>query len=250
MKKAIIVLLSISILLLSVPAATLAAEPVNKPITPGELKSITFIHYAKPDKPPKPDKPGKPDEPEPPAPDNSAYELLGISLPGTTTFYVNSSGAPAGSVNEMIQSFETWDIETGAELFGYAGQTSVYGLNNDGQNTVSWVRVAPRSTIALTRLWYNPATDEIVEFDIVFNAFLKWGIDPDDEGPIKLSKAFDVENIATHEVGHVVGLGDLYEEQYRELTMYGYGQTGETIKISLEEGDVEGAQYLYDEPTS
>ncbi|MFC2068541.1 matrixin family metalloprotease [Chloroflexota bacterium] len=248
MKKVIITLLIIAILVLTLPTAILAAEPLKKPITPPQLKEITFVHYAKPDKPPKPDKPGKPDEPEPPAPDNSAYELLGISLPDTATFYVNSSGAPVESVNEIIQSFETWDIETGAELFSYAGQTSIYGLNDDGQNTVSWVRVAPRSTIALTRLWYNPATNEIVEFDIVFNAFLKWDVDPDDEGPIKLSKAFDVENIATHEVGHVVGLGDLYEEQYRELTMYGYGQTVETMKISLEEGDVEGAQYLYGEP--
>ena len=83
----------------------------------------------------------------------------------------------------------------------------------------------------------------------MFNAFLKWGVDPDGEGPAELSKAYDVENIATHEVGHVAWLNDLYEEQYREFTMYGYGKTGETIRISLEEGDIAGAQYLYGEPT-
>ena len=40
-------------------------------------------------------------------------------------------------------------------------------------------------------------------------------------------------------------LADLYEEQYRELTMYGYGRTGETIKLSLEEGDEAGAYFIY-----
>ncbi|MQY58034.1 MAG: matrixin family metalloprotease [Clostridia bacterium] len=245
MKKVLISFLIISILLLSFPVTVLAAEPSNKPITPPELKSITFIHYAKPDKPP--GKPDKPDEPPLPEPDNSAYELLGIYLPDTVTYHVNPDGAPEGVLAEIQLSFETWDDETGKELFIFNSLTNSSGLNLDAQNTISWRRIAPRNIIAVTRLWYD-AAGQIVEFDIAFNAFLKWGIDPDDEGPISLSKMYDIQNIATHEVGHVVGLADLYEDQYRELTMYGYGKTGEIIKISLEEGDIAGAQYLYSAP--
>jgi len=48
-------------------------------------------------------------------------------------------------------------------------------------------------------LWYvdndnsgSPTVgDEFVDADVVFNALLKWGIDPDNEGPIKI-KAYDV----------------------------------------------------------
>jgi len=245
MRKVIVAILVISILLLSLPSLAVFAKSDQKPITPSELKSITFIHYAKPDNPP--GKPDKPDEPPPPEPDNSAYELLGIYLPDTVTYHVNPDGAPEGVLAEIQLSFETWDDETGKELFIFNSLTSNSGLNLDEQNTISWRRIAPRNIIAVTRLWYD-AADEIVEFDIAFNAFLKWGIDPDDDGPVSLSKKYDAQNIATHEVGHVVGLADLYEDQYRELTMYGYGKTGETIKISLEEGDIAGAQYLYGAP--
>ena len=242
MRKVIVALLVISILLLNLPSLAVFAKSEQKPITPSELKSSTFIHYAKPDKPP-----GKPDEPPLPEPDNSAYDLLGIYLPDTVTYHVNPDGAPEGVLAEIQLSFEAWDEETGKELFIFDSLTNRSGLNLDEQNTISWRRIAPRNIIAVTRLWYD-AAGQIVEFDIAFNAFLKWGIDPDDEGPISLSKMYDVQNIATHEVGHVVGLADLYEDQYRELTMYGYGKTGEIIKISLEEGDISGAQYLYGAP--
>ncbi len=108
----------------------------------------------------------------------------------------------------------------------------------------------------MTVIWYCDADDngqpskgdEMVDCDIIFNALQKWGIDPDGEGTeYKLKKAFDVRNVATHEVGHVVGLDDLEEEIYSELTMYAYTLKGEVKKISLEEGDIAGCQYLYGE---
>ena len=76
--------------------------------------------------------------------------------------------------------------------------------------------------------------------DIIFNALLKWSSDP-------IKKAYHVQNIATHEAGHVVGLDDLYDEVYSELTMYGYSKKGETKKVDLQEGDVLGTQDLYGE---
>ena len=54
-------------------------------------------------------------------------------------------------------------------------------------------------------------------------------------------------NSVTHEAGHVVGLGDLKDKIYSELTMYGYSEEGETKKISLENGDKLGTQFLYGE---
>jgi hypothetical protein len=235
MKRSLVAICVAIALILGLSSAVSAAEPPKKPITPPQLKEITFIHYAGPD---------RPGRPQPSPVDNSAYELLGVFLPDTVTYYVNPSGAPVGALAEIESAFETWDAVTGTELFNPALQTTVSGLSLDGQNTISWVGIVPTSIIAMTRMWYSD-DGAIVEFDIVFNALLKWGIDPDNEGRLKLKNAYDVQNIATHEAGHVVGLADLYEDQYRELTMYGYGSKGETIKISLEEGDIAGTRYLY-----
>lgn len=83
------------------------------------------------------------------------------------------------------------------------------------------------------------------EVDIIFNASQRWGIDLDGGGTAYKIKVYDVRNIATHEVGHKVGLDDLYESKYSEITMYGYGSKGETKKISLAIGDVNGTIQLY-----
>ena len=45
----------------------------------------------------------------------------------------------------------------------------------------------------------------------------------------------------------MVGLDDLYDKTYSELTMYGYSGEGETKKTSLENGDKLGTQFLYGE---
>ena len=238
MKRTIVAICVVIALILGLSSVAFAAEPPKKPITPPQLKEITFIHYAKPDKP------GKP---QPPPVDNNAYELLGVCLPGLVTYHVNPSGAPIGASAEIELAFETWDAVTTTELFDPALQTTASGFDEDGQNTISWEGIAPTTIIAMTRIWYWD-DGAIEEFDIVFNALLKWGIDPDDEGPSKLKNAYDVQNIATHEAGHVVGLDDLYEAPYRELTMYGYSSKSETIKISLEQGDIAGAQHLYGAP--
>jgi hypothetical protein len=55
----------------------------------------------------------------------------------------------------------------------------------------------------------------------------------------------DFENIATHELGHSVGLGDLDEDRCSDQTMYGYADYGETNKRDLEAGDIKGISELY-----
>jgi Xaa-Pro aminopeptidase len=55
--------------------------------------------------------------------------------------------------------------------------------------------------------WYYGDTNEIVEFGMIFNTAYGWGIDKDGEGTkYQLLNAFDVQNIATHELGHGIGL--------------------------------------------
>jgi hypothetical protein len=98
----------------------------------------------------------------------------------------------------------------------------------------------------MTTVWYYTATKEIAEADVQMNTRMRWGIDSNGEvNGYTLTNAYDVRNIATHEVGHVCGLADLYTPRSSLLTMYGYGGIGEVKKDSLELGDIAGLLKLY-----
>ena len=249
MKRLIISIVLTAILILLLLPVTVSAETVNKPITPKDIKEMTFVFFAKPDTPPGLDKKDKP-EPEP----EESYELIGTKVFDNLTYYINTSSAPEGlsaaDVEDAInESFATWEDEeaAGLDLFTMGGTTTVSGSKYDGQNTVSWAKIAPKSIIAIATFWYTSGDGDfyrVVQFDIVFNSFLSWGIDPDGDGGTSIN-AFDIQNIATHEVGHIVGLDDLYDDSNKLQTMYGYGGIGETQKITLEDGDKAGAQAIY-----
>lgn len=237
--------LLLMLLIAVLPVLITGAEP---PILAKKYERIVFVHYTKPSDPGKPQRPPV---------DNTAYKLIGPKWSALAISYViDPDGAPNGAVDEIKLAFETWDKVTTAELFNdevTVDPTAKPSLDApDFRNVVCWRGIAPTSNVAMTVLWYedkdgsgSPTVgDETIDTDIIFNALLKWGIDPDDEGPIKI-KAYDVQNVATHEAGHVIGLGDLAGDIHRELTMYAYTAKGETIKISLQTGDVTGCQVLY-----
>jgi hypothetical protein len=56
---------------------------------------------------------------------------------------------------------------------------------------------------------------------------------------------YDAQNILTHEFGHSFGLDDMYEDSYKDHTMYGYGDKGEVKKDTLTDGDKTSVQSLY-----
>ncbi|MDP3026842.1 MAG: matrixin family metalloprotease, partial [Nanoarchaeota archaeon] len=59
------------------------------------------------------------------------------------------------------------------------------------------------------------------------------------------TKVIDLQNIATHELGHGVGLADIYSTACSSVTMYGYSYYGDTEKRTLETPDITGLQTLY-----
>jgi len=223
------------------------AIDIHKPITPGGYyERLVLVHHAKGGIPGPPDKEEKPK-------DYDTFALLGLSWPADVLpveYFIDPDHAPGGSVGEIEDAFEAWDTVTSTVLFDAPVVDSYVGPSvdvPDYMNTVSWRMVVPPRVVAVTFIWYDPKTFEMVDCDVVMNTKQDWGIDPDGEGPERLKGAFDVRNIVTHEAGHVVGLDDLYDEIYSELTMYGYSSKGETKKISLENGDVLGCQALYGE---
>lgn len=116
-------------------------------------------------------------------------------------------------------------------------------LSPDGINEAYFGDIQTPGVVAVTVVWGvfdGPINDrQIVEWDRVFNdvQFL-WSTKGD---PTKI----DFENISTHEFGHSVGLIDIYDSTCYQQTMYGYVSFGQTIKRTLENGDINGINLLY-----
>ena len=114
-------------------------------------------------------------------------------------------------------------------------------VSMDGQNEV-YFDLLDEGTIGVTVVWGvfggPPSARELREWDQVYNTFYRWS---DNGSPEKM----DFENIATHELGHSVGMADLYDNACAEETMYGYGTEGEIKKRDLDSGDIVGIDQLY-----
>lgn len=75
----------------------------------------------------------------------------------------------------------------------------------------------------------------------MFNTYYSWG-----DGTIPpLGDVMDLQNIATHELGHAVGLDDIYLSSCSAVTMYGYSNMYDTEKRTLELPDITGLQKIY-----
>jgi|GEM_PF-2562755 len=155
------------------------------------------------------------------------------------SYYFNPSGAKVGALAALRASMGTWTgVETADFTVVYKGITSnsEYGTL-DYQNIITF---GPLDiyTLALNTVWYYSGTGKIVDSDIQFNIVYNWTTNGS-------PGTFDLQNIATHELGHTLFLGDLYGSSDREKTMYGYGEPGETKKRTLHQDDINGITYLY-----
>ena len=92
--------------------------------------------------------------------------------------------------------------------------------------------------MAKDSIWYQLSTGQILETDIKFNTDYAFKTDGS-------ADAYDVQNIATHELGHSLALADLYDSADSDKTMYGYAAKGETKKRTLTQDDMDGITYLY-----
>lgn len=235
-----------------------SAPPEDK----GPLSKITFIHYRKgyqPENLPT----AKASEAKPPwaggggggttgSGTESCYTYLAKdakwkTLPSYIVNPTNEDGMDETWVYDTITaSAEKWDTESGYSVFNSPAldTTASFDFDTyDGENVVMFGNYPNAGVIAVTNVWGyfggKPSTRELVEWDMLFNESYDWGDATID------STLMDLESIATHELGHSAGLGDLYDVSCSTMTMYGYGSEGETYARSLEDGDIAGIVQLY-----
>jgi hypothetical protein len=269
----LISLFAVSVVSLAVPPNDKANEKAKGKAKAPTLESIEFIHwkkgFAKPhcvdngicepqENPSCADCKGTDDQ-EPPAAD--CYALMGkygktfLKWRQLPVSYVinpyNPHELEPAFIEQAIQAgAEEWDSYTTGELYddNVAINYDVeYGVLDD-KNAIVFGDYSTPGVIAVTKVWYNPATKAIVEFDIKFDTDWTWGdaqsspaTEPDDP-----SAVMDVQNIAAHELGHAVGLDDVYQTECSDVTMYGYSDYEETQKTDLEEPDIIAINTLYE----
>src|SRR5262245_28149725 len=108
-------------------------------------------------------------------------------------------------------------------------------------NSIRWGPLdGPKGELARTDLCYNLATHEIGGFVITFDSADGWVLGPDGN-----QNTFDLQIVATHEMGHVAGLDHVSTAQDTCLTMYPLTGPEETQKRTLGWGDKLGLNVLY-----
>jgi len=159
----------------------------------------------------------------------------------------NTRGLGKSFVRENLAfDINKWESAAGVDILGNEVSGIVDGADTvspDNKNEVYFGNIEEPYAIAITIVWGYfsgpPRWRELVEWDQVYD-------DRDyDWSATGESGKMDFENIATHELGHSVGLDDLYSSECSEQTMYGYADYGETKKRTLEAGDIKGVQELY-----
>jgi hypothetical protein len=157
--------------------------------------------------------------------------------------------------NNLVADIEKWEDATDGVINGVksvdvlgAGTLTTTPLEADetapdNLNEVYFGSIEDSSAIAVTIVWGifggSPKSRQLVEWDMIFDQVdFDWSA-------IGEAGKMDFENIATHELGHSIGLGDLYNASCQDETMYGYASEGDTNKRTLHSGDIAGMNALY-----
>ena len=208
----------------------------------------------------KTDSVNKPAKPVKPAV-NTCYGFLasGAKWKTVENWVMNSSNPFAMDemtvFNLLDRGINKWeDAANGVVGDGYgknvvgAGSFTTEMLNADetapdNMNEIYFGELEP-GTIGVTIVWGvfggAPKARELREWDQVYNTYYTWSAEASGV-PDKM----DFDNIASHELGHTMGLDDLYTDSCGQETMYGYASNGEIKKRDLNAGDIAGIRKLY-----
>ncbi len=162
--------------------------------------------------------------------------------------YMTAEGLDAIAVqNAITNAANTWDDATNQNLFADSNSVTfdpTVGADKYNQiNTVSWKPYTNGNCIAYCRQFFSSAKkvdgyNTMYDSDIVFNSNFNWRTDDSTSG-------IDVQSVALHEIGHTLGLDDIYNKpQFRYDTrqvMSSYIGT----KRTLGNGDATGIWELY-----
>jgi Matrixin/Carboxypeptidase regulatory-like domain len=171
-------------------------------------------------------------------------EFLGVNAGPAIAQNYNPAGQPtvAGFTATRIQDARNTWTQVTTSKFAFSGNlpptTRCPSLvkecpdaqATDGFNDIGWANIKGCCTLAVT--WYTTTIDET---DMAFNSKFNW---------TDTTANFNLQTVALHELGHVLGLGhSTATGAIMQATYAGY-------KVNLSLDDERGVTYLYPEPGS
>lgn len=150
----------------------------------------------------------------------------------TIDYYIDNS--PSDSA--VNGGFDAWNAYLGSGV-SFGGETS----SDETENVVT-TEDLDSGVLASATVWYTPS--EIQRFKVKFDSTTTWEVlESTDETCSASGTTYDVQNVATHEAGHTLGLG--HPDDADAHTMWGTAAKGETLKRTPAKGDKNGANALY-----
>lgn len=173
-------------------------------------------------------------------------------------YYVTDRGASGVTAqqfeNAVTRAFSTWNaVETADTSSQFAGFTQAPPFADDGMTVIGYLnRPEMERVLGATTFLIDDTDGEVVEADIFFNSAFAWSTASSGE-----TGRFDVESIALHETGHLLGLGHsaLGETEMRpggrrvlgaEAVMFPIAYAaGSVVDRTLKADDIAGISDIY-----
>ncbi|MDD4161674.1 MAG: matrixin family metalloprotease [Methanothrix sp.] len=160
-------------------------------------------------------------------------------------YFKNEKLSASNVQTAVAAAANTWDAASNQNLFADSSLVTVSSTvaadKYNKINTINWKPVTG-TCLAYSRTWYSTNAVEgyktALDSDLVFNTKYTWRTDGSTSG-------IDVQSVALHELGHTLGLGDIYgvtefTDDTRQVMHYYTG-----VKRTLGNGDATGIWTLY-----
>lgn len=189
----------------------------------------------------------------------TAYSTYAKWADGAATFYVNPANADNGLqagrtdadiVNALWAGMDAWNTQSGTSFrFNYGGQSSDTATALDYRNVIFFRNASSGGAIASTYSWWN-SSNQLLDSDIIFwdSGFSFYtgstgcGTTPANPTTQTVGNSAYVEDVATHELGHALGMNHSGDPA---ATMYpSYSYCSQEMR-SLGADDIAGARSLY-----
>ncbi len=153
---------------------------------------------------------------------NQADPSIPLYLRTDANYY--AEGLDTNSVCNAIQTAASiWDAATSQKLFAdsVTPSSSVSRDVPDGKSVHSWENIGPGSNGVYSpghaHIWYTTTSQkdgyfQIIDSDVDYNTYYNWNTNG-----ISGGMNYDIETIAVHELGHTLGLADLYNKDNAPL---------------------------------